>query len=86
MKLLQTHPRVVGKQYPFMVAFQHGPEAQWSKEKIAAKSKASGLTNEEFEKKHANVTYQTGLDDMEKLFAKANAEVGVFFSLCGDRD
>ncbi|KAE9407253.1 hypothetical protein BT96DRAFT_874855 [Gymnopus androsaceus JB14] len=73
MKLLETHPQVVGKQYPFMFAFQNGPEAQWSPEKVAGRLKMSGLTKEEFAKKF-NVTYQSGLDDMEKRLAKANAE------------
>ncbi|KAF8827250.1 hypothetical protein HHX47_DHR5001061 [Lentinula edodes] len=35
MRLLETHPQMVTKQYPFMFAFQAGPEAQWSEEKRA---------------------------------------------------
>ncbi|KAE9407255.1 hypothetical protein BT96DRAFT_914834 [Gymnopus androsaceus JB14] len=72
MKLLETHPEVINKQYPFMFAFLDGPDAPV--ERRANRVKASGLTNEEYDKKYKDVTYQSGLDEMEKLFAKANAE------------
>ncbi|KAE9407254.1 hypothetical protein BT96DRAFT_986861 [Gymnopus androsaceus JB14] len=72
MKLMETHPEVINKHYPFMFAFLDGPDA--SEETRVNRVKASGLTKEEYNKKYKDVTYQTGLDDMEKLFAKASAE------------
>lgn len=62
---------MVAKQYPFMFAFQAGPEAQWSEEKRAIRIQSSHMSVEEADKK----SYQAGLDEMEELLAKANEEV-----------
>ncbi|KAJ4486461.1 hypothetical protein C8R41DRAFT_436606 [Lentinula lateritia] len=70
MRLLETHPQMVAKQYPFMFAFQAGPEAQWSEEKRALRIQSSHMSVEEADKK----SYQAGLDEMEELLAKANEE------------
>lgn len=74
MKLLETHPHVMAKSYPFMWAFQNGPDRQWSEKDAAIRLKASGQTKELCEKKYSNATYQSGLDDIERLIAKASAE------------
>ncbi|KIK65192.1 hypothetical protein GYMLUDRAFT_980661 [Collybiopsis luxurians FD-317 M1] len=72
MRLLQTHPQIKQKQYPFMWAYMSGPDAQWPKERMNMRIKASGRPKEDFEQ---NVlSYQSGLDEMEQLFAKVNAE------------
>ncbi|KAJ4479040.1 hypothetical protein J3R30DRAFT_3473647 [Lentinula aciculospora] len=70
MRLLENHPQMVTKQYPFMFAFQAGPEGQWPEEKKAMRIQASHMSNEEADKK----TYQAGLDEMEQLLAKADEE------------
>ncbi|KAJ3798960.1 hypothetical protein GGU11DRAFT_778918 [Lentinula aff. detonsa] len=70
IRLLETHPQMVTKQYPFMFAFQAGPESQWSEEKRAKRIQGSHISKEEADKK----TYQAGLDEMEDVLAKANEE------------
>ncbi|KAJ3777336.1 hypothetical protein EV361DRAFT_388128 [Lentinula raphanica] len=70
IRLLETHPQMMTKQYPFMFAFQAGPEGHWPEEKRAKRIAGSHMSKEEADKK----TYQAGLDEMETVLAKANEE------------
>ncbi|KIK64797.1 hypothetical protein GYMLUDRAFT_39760 [Collybiopsis luxurians FD-317 M1] len=76
IRLLETHPQVMSKQYPFLFCFQKGPESQWTEETKIGIFEASGETLEEAEKKYAHLTFQAGLDDMERLLAEAQMKVG----------
>ncbi|KAF5393114.1 hypothetical protein D9757_001093 [Collybiopsis confluens] len=66
VRLLETHPQIMSKQYPFMISFQRGPESQWPAELKEAILEASGMTKEEAERVYAHLTYQTGLDGLQK--------------------
>ncbi|KIK70301.1 hypothetical protein GYMLUDRAFT_151596 [Collybiopsis luxurians FD-317 M1] len=77
IRLLGTHPQIISKQYPFMHGFQKGPENQWPDEIKEELLKALGETKEEGEKKYAHLTFQAGLDDIEKFLAEAQ-EKGKF--------
>ncbi|KIK70300.1 hypothetical protein GYMLUDRAFT_255450 [Collybiopsis luxurians FD-317 M1] len=71
IRLLETHPQIMSKQYPFMYGFQKGPENQWPDEIKEHIFQFSGETKEEGEKKYAHLTFQAGLDDIEKLLKEA---------------
>ncbi|KAF5339669.1 hypothetical protein D9757_014854 [Collybiopsis confluens] len=77
IRLLQTHPQILFNHYPLMQCFMRGPESQWPEELKEEAFKASGLTKEEGDKKHAHFTYQAALDDIEKTLAEAQ-EKGKF--------
>ncbi|KAF5339672.1 hypothetical protein D9757_014853 [Collybiopsis confluens] len=74
IRLLETHPQMMIKQYPFMHCFMKGPESQWSDDLKEEVFKTLGLTKEEGEKQHAHLTYQAALDNIEKTFAEAQAK------------
>jgi hypothetical protein len=52
-----------------------GPEGWWPEERKIKMMKASGEPKEEFEERFAKLTYQSGLDDVEKLLASAKEKV-----------
>ncbi|KIK64800.1 hypothetical protein GYMLUDRAFT_401692 [Collybiopsis luxurians FD-317 M1] len=76
IRLLETHPQMMCKQYPFMMGFMRGPESQWPDNIKEAIFRTLGETKESAEEKYANLTYQAGLDDMEIFLAEAEAKVG----------
>ncbi|KAF9067688.1 hypothetical protein BDP27DRAFT_1364740 [Rhodocollybia butyracea] len=57
-----------------MFAFLHGRESQWPADELARRTRGLGMTPEEHDKKWEKVTYQAGLDSMEKMIAKTKEE------------
>lgn len=65
VRLLGTHPQVTTKRYPFVLAL---------KERFSEGLSGLGRYKEQYENQHGT-TYQEGLDEIEEVFAKSNAEV-----------
>ncbi|KAJ4479041.1 hypothetical protein J3R30DRAFT_3881538 [Lentinula aciculospora] len=74
MRLLETHPRVTDRVYPFKDAFMNGPECQNALSTKKGRARAVGKSMEEFEETFANTTFQAGLDAMEKTIIQAESE------------
>ncbi|KAJ3987638.1 hypothetical protein F5890DRAFT_732367 [Lentinula detonsa] len=74
MRLLETHPKVIAKLYPFKDAFMNGPECQNAISTKQGRATAIGKSMEEFEETFAHTTFQAGLDAMEKTIAEAESE------------
>ncbi|KAJ3719323.1 hypothetical protein C8R42DRAFT_673442 [Lentinula raphanica] len=74
MRLLETHPKVMLRLYPFKDAFMNGPECQNAFATKQGRATAIGKSMEEFEEAFASTTFQAGLDAMEKTIAQAEAE------------
>ncbi|KAJ3936093.1 MAG: hypothetical protein NXY57DRAFT_308188 [Lentinula lateritia] len=75
MRLLETHPKVLDRLYPFKDAFMNGPECQNALSTKKGRAAAIGKSMKEFEETFANTTFQAGLDVMEKTIAQAESEV-----------
>jgi len=74
MRLLETHPIVMEKLYPFKDAFMNGPECQNATSTKRGRAMGIGKSLEEFEEAFASTTFQAGLDAMEKTLAQAEYE------------
>ncbi|KAJ3740855.1 hypothetical protein DFH05DRAFT_1404964 [Lentinula detonsa] len=77
MRLLETHPKVIAKLYPFKDAFMNGPECQNAISTKQGRATAIGKSMKEFEETFAHTTFQAGLDAMEKTIAEAESEIAV---------
>lgn len=76
MRLLQTHPMIKQKLYPFKDAYMNGPECQTSAKMKQGRAEGVGMKSlEEFEEAFKGMTFQKGLDDVEETIASAECEV-----------
>ncbi|KIK64795.1 hypothetical protein GYMLUDRAFT_39757 [Collybiopsis luxurians FD-317 M1] len=74
MRLLETHPGVRYRLYPFRDAFQSGPECQNELKTKQGRATGIGKSLEEYEQTFAHITFQAGLDALEELLAQAEHE------------
>lgn len=71
VRILGTHPQVTIKRYPFVLAL---------KERFSEGLSGLGRYKEHYENNYG-MTYQSGLDEIEEVFAKSNAEVSMLLCI-----
>ena len=74
IKILETHPSIISKQYPFLHAFTYGPEMQ----RIRVHDEAAETIAKE--DKWSVFTYQAGVDKIQTLAAEAEQQASARFT------